>query len=336
MYVHFVGNKNSGQGYILSNESIIVDKNLNNYLSKYLLSSFKISENYHFYHETELNLNEIYSYANKIFNNPNSLKEQSINITKHLYEKSNHPNIKGGEFYVGYFSQCIFENEIIDAIGIFKSEKKETYIKVFSDNNSYNIISEEGININKIDKGCLIFNTERESGYVVAIVDNSSNGSEAQYWVNDFLHLKQRDDDYLKTQNMLNLCKRFVVHELPKQTELSKTDQADLLNKSVNFFKNNDVFEIKTFQNEVISDPVIIDNFNYYKSEFEKESDTTINDSFSISNNAVKKQLRSFKSVIKLDKNFHIYVHGSNQFIQKGYDEKTGMNFYQLFFKEEL
>lgn len=31
----------------------------------------------------------------------------------------------------------------------------------------------------------------------------------------------------------------------------------------------------------------------------------------------------------------HIYVHGGDGLIKKGYDEATGMEFYQLFFKNE-
>lgn len=41
------------------------------------------------------------------------------------------------------------------------------------------------------------------------------------------------------------------------------------------------------------------------------------------------------RSVIKLDKNFHIYVHGGEKMIRKGYDAETGMSYYQIFFKEE-
>lgn len=41
------------------------------------------------------------------------------------------------------------------------------------------------------------------------------------------------------------------------------------------------------------------------------------------------------KSVIKLDKNFHIYVHGDQHKIVKGMDPKTGLNYYQLFFRDE-
>ena len=48
---------------------------------------------------------------------------------------------------------------------------------------------------------------------------------------------------------------------------------------------------------------------------------------------AVKKQQRHFKSVIKLDKNFHIYVHGDRKMIETGQDEKG--KFYRLYFEKE-
>ena len=56
-------------------------------------------------------------------------------------------------------------------------------------------------------------------------------------------------------------------------------------------------------------------------------------DSFYISDKAVKKQARSFKSVIKLDKNFHIYVHGNRSLIEQGEDEKG--RFYKVYYNEE-
>jgi hypothetical protein len=81
--------------------------------------------------------------------------------------------------------------------------------------------------------------------------------------------------------------------------------------------------------------PEMISSFKSYKTEFEVEHDVQLNDNFDISSAAVKKQSKFFKSIIKLDKNFHIYVHGESQNIVKGYDEEKGMSYYQLFFKEE-
>ena len=57
-------------------------------------------------------------------------------------------------------------------------------------------------------------------------------------------------------------------------------------------------------------------------------------DTFYISDAAVKKQSRSFKSVIKLDKNFHIYVHGDRRMIEQGEDEKG--RYYKVYYKEEF
>jgi len=41
------------------------------------------------------------------------------------------------------------------------------------------------------------------------------------------------------------------------------------------------------------------------------------------------------KSVVKLDKNFHIYVHGRHDYIERGYDEAKGMKYYKLYFTNE-
>ena len=42
-----------------------------------------------------------------------------------------------------------------------------------------------------------------------------------------------------------------------------------------------------------------------------------------------------YKKVIKLDDNFHIYVHGRRELIERGYDEEKGQTFYKIFFDQE-
>ncbi|MDR1984460.1 MAG: nucleoid-associated protein, partial [Prevotellaceae bacterium] len=197
----------------------------------------------------------------------------------------------------------------------------------------FEIESEQGININKLDKGCLIFNTERENGYVVAVVDNSGKGAEAHYWTDDFLHIRQRHDEYYNTQHILSLCKDFVKEELPQQFEISKGDQAALLNKSVKFFKEKDNFNLDEFANEVMEHPDVIQSFNQYKKDYQQEYELDLADDFTISESAVKKQSRVFKSVIKLDKNFHIYVHGNQNLIEQGVDNNG--KFYKIYYEKE-
>ncbi|HWV68418.1 MAG TPA: hypothetical protein VN105_21315, partial [Chitinophaga sp.] len=60
-----------------------------------------------------------------------------------------------------------------------------------------------------------------------------------------------------------------------------------------------------------------------------------IPDEFEISAPAVKKQQKVFKSILKLDRNFHVYIHGNREMIERGFDEATNMNYYKLLFENE-
>lgn len=331
--VHRIGSKVNNDGIVASKEGMKLDDAISGLLVHYFVTPFKSNEYFTLYHETDVSLNEVYAYVSKVFDNPESLHEQSVNLVKHLYEKSDHPKIKAGEFYVVHFNDCILDGETVDAVGIFKSENKDTFLKVYHQEEGVEIESQEGVNINKLDKGCMIFNTEKDNGYVVAVIDNTNKGGEAHYWIDDFLHVKQRQDEYFNTENVLSMCKNFVTKELPQHYDVSKADQVDLLNKSVKFFKEKDSFDISEFTSEVMAQSDIIDSFNQYKEVYQRDRDIEIADSFAISDSAVKKQARSIKSVIKLDKNFHIYIHGDRALIETGVDERG--KFYKVYYNEE-
>ena len=79
--------------------------------------------------------------------------------------------------------------------------------------------------------------------------------------------------------------------------------------------------------------PEVVGMFDDYRNRYEQERQIQLQDQFDVSEGAVKKQNRLYKSVIKLDKNFHIYVHGSRQLIEQGEDEHG--KFYKLYFNEE-
>ncbi len=332
--VHYIGNKNLKDKLELSKEKILSNDSLNKVLADYFLNSFKPNEYFNFYHDIDIEMNEVYVCTSKIFENPSNLLEHSVHLAKHLYEQSTHPKIKGGEFYVVYFKDCIVDGDMVDAVGLFKSENKDTFLKVYPKGDGFEIESQKGININKLDKGCLIFNKEKENGYVVAVVDNTNKGAEAKYWTDDFLHVKPRNDAYNQTKDILSMAKNFVLHELPQQMEVSKAEQIELLNKSVQYFKDNDSFSMERFASEVMNKPEVIDTFNKYKSDYEFACEMAMLEQFEISEAAVKKQAKSIKSVIKLDKNFHIYVHGSQNLIEQGVEE-DGRKYYKIYYQEE-
>jgi hypothetical protein len=333
--LHKVGNKAEDEGVHLSQSLLEVNEDIRLLLLSYFLSPFKSSLYYQLYHDTNLKLNEVYNYVSEIFDNPDTLYEQSVNIAKHLYEQSTHPKIKSGELYVVYFNDCVVNGETVDAVGIFKSENKDVFLKVYPSANGYLLESQEGINISKLDKGCLIFNTDRDDGYIVSVVDNTDKGSDALYWIDDFLHVRQRNDSYAKTENAIAMCKSFINEKLPEEFAINRAEQADMLSQSAKFFKENDSFDIDEFANEVIQQPDIIDSFKAYRNDFAYERDVELPDTFDISNDAVKRKARVLKSVIKLDKNFHIYVHGSRKLIERGIDPDTRMQYYKLLFKSE-
>jgi hypothetical protein len=283
-----------------------------------------------------MNLNELFHFSTEVFKERGRFHEVSQQITKYLYDLTNHPKIKSGELYVAYFNNVQLEGELLDAIGIFKSETKETYLKVYPEDSGFNLgYEQDGINIQKLDKGCLIFNTEKEEGYKVLVVDQTNRAGEAVYWKDEFLQLKIRNDSFNQTNNTLSVYKSFVTNKLEDDFEMNKADKIDLLNRSMKYFKEKESFELDEFSNEVLGNPKAIESFKNFKQNYEKEFDTEIADSFDISSPAVKKQARVFKSVLKLDKNFHIYIHGNKELIEKGFDDDKSMNFYKVYFKEE-
>lgn len=337
--IHRIGNKIQDEHYILSDEPLKVeDEQLSSLLMQYFVTPYtKINEVYRFYHSSDdLNLNEVFHFAEGIFNDQNSFHENSQQIAKYLYEISTHPKIKSGELYVAYLENLQIEGELLDAVGIFKSENKETYLKVYPEKNGFGVSYDpDGININKLDKGCIIFNTEKEDGYKVAVIDQTNRNQEAVYWVDEFLKLKVRNDNFHQTNNVLGIYKNFVTQKIDDEFEMSKADKIDLLNRSMKYFKEKESFDLDEFSNEVIGNEQGIASFLNYKKNCEEEFETLIPDTFDINTAAVKKQSRVYKSVLKLDKNFHIYIHGNKELIEKGFDEDKAMSYYKVYFKEE-
>ncbi len=334
--IHKVGNPTRGEELKLSaNKLTLNDEIVRGLLTKYFLGSFNENDQYHFTHISDVALNEVYIYVTEIFNNPKTFEAQSALLAQFLYSKSTHAKVKEGELYVVQFSQVPFGTEYIDAVGIFKSESRETFLKVFPHGQSLEVIAEDGININKLDKGCLVFKQNREEGYVVCIVDATNKQNDAQYWVTDFLQVTPYADSYHNTNTAMSMCKLFIDNEMHEQFVVNKSDQIDMLNRSMDYFKTKEQFNMDEFAQEVMHHPEVVDTFKQYKQTYEQAKGIQIDDEFDIHLSAVKKQERVYKSILKLDKNFHIYIHGRKDLIERGYDEMKGKNFYTLYFDEE-
>lgn len=334
VFVHKIGNKSANEQYHISKTGIVLTDDLIALLKQYFLSSFKSEELYHFYHDDELSLNKVYNIVNQIFESPESLYEQSVHLANYLYDQSVHPKIKSGEFYVTYFKDCILYGETLDAIGLFKSENKDIYLEVELVEQGFEMESRQGININRMDKGCIIFNTDKHKGYAISIIDSTNKGYEAHYWKDEFLKIKIIHNDFHLTNQFLNITKQFVTQQLPEDFAMSKADQINLLNRSVDYFKTHETFDKPEFETSVFGDSEVIDSFRKFDQAFRQEKEVELSDHFGISTEAVKKQARVFKSVLKLDKNFHIYIHGNRELIEQGIDE-SGRKYYKIYYEKE-
>ena len=334
--VHKVGNPTRGENLALSENPLTLnDEIVQAFLKKYFLAAFNENEHYHFAHLNDLNLNEVFTYVTSIFEDPKAFLKNAALIASFLYSKSTHARVKEGEVYIALFDNVPFGTEYKQALGIFKSESKETFLKVFTHGKSLEVIHDEGIGPGKPDKGCLVFKDNKQAGYTVCVMDNTNKGNDAQYWVKDFLQVEPNNDSYHNTDKYLGLCKQFITNEYAENFEVSKSDQIDLLNRSMEYFSTKDTFKLEEFTDQVMHHPEVVDQFKAYKKNYDSAKNFEIEDDFSISLSAVKKQSKIFKAVLKLDKNFHIYIHGRKDLIEKGYDEMTGKHYYKLYFDQE-
>ena len=333
---HIIGNHNEGEDIKFSPGPLqIEDQELEKKLFNYIFSHYKDPEFYRFSFPTgEIELNPVYNFAANIFDDPTCLHEQSVKIARHLYEKSKHPNIKSGELYIAYCSNILIDDELTEAVVIFKSENKENYFQLLNKKEEFMLHIDSGIPTDKLDKGCIIFNTDRDEGFKICNIDHSNRYKEAQYWREDFLMITAAKDDYHMTKNYIQVTKNFIRERMPSEFDTDKADEAATMSRSFEYFKNNEKFDSMEYEKKVFKDDKVVDAFKDYKGEYQNLKNATFMDEFDISDYAVKKQSRVFKSVIKLDKNFHIYIHGDKNKIEKGTDHE-GRKYYILYYDDE-
>ena len=300
-------------------------------LRKIFLKPFlAVTSTYEFFHEIDIDLNPLYKLSSSIFEGDDFVS-QSKNICQHLKAVSKHPNIKDGDLFVMKFDNISLNGELCKGLGIYKIENKENFIettKYYSGESG--LTFRKGIGTKRLDKACLILFTEQP--FTVFLIDNTSN--ETDYWQNEFIKVKLKNDGVNNTNHFLSMAKSFVTKQFPSEFESTKADQIDLLNRSVEYFKKNESFDKGGFEQEVFQDSEVIKSFQNFDSKYRQENEINIADDFLISPQAVKKQARVFKSVLKLDRNFHIYIHGDHELIKQGV-ESDGRKFYKIYFETE-
>jgi hypothetical protein len=331
--IHSIGNKVREEQLILTETPIALhNPHLTGLLKKYFFDSFKHPEFFCFEPVGPvLENNVIYRTVTSVFEGKVDIHDASKLIAEHLYNQSTASNILAGDLMVAFVEDVVVEDEMVSAIGIYKSEQKQDFIKLLLENKQYSMSADKGINISKLDKACLIINSNKSDGYKVLVTDKKKLNGEAHYWLRDFLCVGHREDNYNNTTVYIQATKAFIDEKLKDEFDLGSELESSFLDNSKSYFESNENFNEGEYLNKVFSDEKVIDAFDEYK----QDRQLNLMNSFDISTPAVKRNAHVFKSVIKLDKNFHIYVHGNRELIERGTDE-DGRKFYKLYYNEEV
>lgn len=336
--IHRVGNKSRNEPILLSSEPYKLDDELTPLIKEFFLKPFREKEeNYHrFANESDLEFHELFNIATDIFQSPEGIHEQSKNIAKHLFEQSMHPHIKSGEVYVAYLENMQLDNEKLDGIGIFKSEINQDFLQFSEKENQLEASLQQGVNLNRLDKGCIIFNSKKEEGYKILSVD--SNRYDARYWLDNFLGVEAFEDDNFFTKKYLKFCQNFAKDVVFPAED--KKQEVMFMNRAVNHFAKNNTFEESAFVNEVIDNPDLIPEFKHYKSEMAPKYSIEDLTTFPIANTAVTAIRKKIKNVINLDTNIQIKLdfintESAEKYVEKGWDEEKQMYYYLVYFNKE-
>jgi hypothetical protein len=336
--IHRVGNKSRNESQFLSEQPFNLTDEIVPLMKEYFFRPFREKEEnyFQFAHEVDLDYNEMFQFASEVFASPSSLHDISKKITNHLFEQSNHPHIKNGEVYVTYLTNVNIDNTVVDAIGVFKSEVQTDFLQFEEKGTTLEMILQQGINLSKLDKGCLIFNYKKEEGYKILSVD--SNRYDARYWLEHFLSVDAFQDENFITKKYLKFCQGFAKDVVFPAED--KKQEVMFMNRSVNYFAKNDQFEESNFLNEVMDNPDLIPEFRSYK--VDKGEKYSIEDvtTFPIANSAVSDARKSIKNVINLDTHIQIKMdfinpESAEKYVEKGWDEEKQMYYYLVYFNKE-
>ena len=336
--IHSVGNQNESNNLFLSDHNLTLDDEKEELLHKFFLKPFKTNESFHkFSHSSnDLNRNDVYFHVKSIFENVDSFTGNSKEIAKTLHEKSTHPAIKNGDCCIVFFQDVVIEGEPVNAIGIFKFERKDTFLKFIKNSGSYNSEIHEGFHIDKSDKGCIIFETEKDSGYRVLLCDH--NNYDAQYWPKEFLGVKPDTNESFftgKTFEAVNsFAKEMVEHH---DTAPSKME---MLDRTAKYFDTKDSFKMDDFVEEVIQTDEYKEKFKSFKKDYDIENEMPEMPEFKIDKPTSKKAVQKLNNTIKLDGQIQIKLNFNNEnqvnhYLEKGFDEKKQMNYYKVYYREE-
>jgi len=333
----WVGNKNRYEGIAIPKNILTTPHQVaEELLIRAFLRPFEKSEEFfYFHHDEDVSNHPVFQCCHAIFENPESLGEAAGKLTQMLYEHCELSKIQGGEFFIAYLEDIMLQGELVSAIALWKVQTHDPYLKTERSSETFILNVLEGIPTDKAESCALIFNVDEAEGYRICALDKISKKDERSFWKDEFLRLRPIEDNYFNTRHYVSLAGEFITQKMPRAFGMDRTDQMDKLHRSALYFKENEEFEVNDFAKTLFEEEEQQQAFVDFRDEYAKVYAVPLEDKFDISNQALKKEMKVLKSVLKLDKNFHIYVHGRRDLIERGYDDDKGKKFYKVFFDDE-
>lgn len=313
-------------------------------LAAIFLKPFKNLTAHRFSHHSSLDQHEMNACAAAIFTADDGLLEKGCEIAKRLYAKSNHPNIKSGDLCISLVKDIDVDGQLTQGLCILKSESVVPFLSISTRDGDLELHTEQGINPEKIDKGCLILNHLANKGYYVLTFDRS--GTDSRFWVRDFLGVVPITDSPFLTNKYANMAVAFLEKEkkekpAPADDDTPPWDNSAAARDAISYFEEKEKFDLKEFEEKVLKTEEAKAKFAEHRNQVEKDQGERLADSFEISKKDVSKAKKKIKSVMKLDTGAEVRLKPAlaakpDTVLEHGFDEERKMKFIKIFFNEDL
>jgi hypothetical protein len=302
------------------------------------LKPFRNLTGQRFTHHSSLDKNEVNTSAAAIFEDPGTLLQQGCDIAQRLYSKSSHPNIKSGDLCLSLLSGVEIEGESKRALCILKSESMTPFLSISTRDGDLQLETEQGINPEKIDKGCLIVEHLEKKGFYVLTFDRG--GAESRFWIRDFLGVRPIPDSALLTKRVAEMAVTAVSPET-SEDDSPPWEVNEPAREALSYLRDQKQFSLQEFEENALRTEAAKNRFAEERKRLAEEEGLEFKDHFDISKRDIAKAKKLMKSVMKLDTGVEIRLKPKvldkpGEVLEKGFDEERRMNFIKIYFNEDL
>ncbi|BCX49175.1 nucleoid-associated protein NdpA [Haloferula helveola] len=292
-----------------------------------------------FSHHSSLEKNELNQATAAIFSDPSTLLEKGCEIAKRLYSKSNHPNIKSGDLCISLLDGISCDGETKRAICILKSESVTPFLSISTRDGDLELHTEQGINPEKIDKGCLIIDHFGGKGFYVLTFDRA--GAESRFWVRDFLGVVPIADAALVSKKVAEMAVAAVSSGGGSDDDTPPWESKQAAKDALSYFDGKKTFSLAEFEEQALRTPEAKARFAEERRRMEEDEGVKIEDGFSISKKDVTKAKKLMSSIMKLDTGVEVRLKPKSfdqaePVVEKGFDEERGMKYLKIFYRRDF